>query len=1694
MKKFIKMKTKILSILALLLMTVTQGAWAQATLTVFDGTEKYEYAPAYMWYFDKYSRSQYIIPAANLATMNGKIITALKYYSDKSNYTSTCNVDVYLKEVGYTTFNSTPTFETKSGIVYTGKLSFAGDGTLTITFTTPYTYNGGNLLIGMENTAKGNWASSQFYGQKVTGAVACGYNSTSLAAVTATRNDFIPKTTFTYETPFSGGSGTQASPYLIASTTDWNNLVTKVNGGETYSGKYFKMTANVGTVSTWMTGTFSGTFDGYGNTLTVGYSATTNNCAPFGYLNGTVQNLKVAGNISTSKQYAGGLAAWVKTGHTANVTNCRVAATINSTYSGDGSSAGFVAYVDGRLNVTGCAFTGTLAGSNAYAWGGFVSYNVGRSEITNCLFAPASVTAKADYSATVGRNGGGTLNFANFYYTQKFNTAQGMQARTIVKGDYVSTLSVTKGSGTTYNVAGITVYSNGVDYNSTFYGGSGQTVSLALTAETRSGYQFTQYAASQGTLSGQTATSATLTMPAANSTANDAVTVTAQYSVPAATAVDLGLPSGKKWADRNVGAASATGYGTYYAWSSSDIATAQWGNDWRMPTLTEAQELINNTDQEWATIGGVNGTKFMKKTDHSVYIFVPAAGWDGDGNGNIGTAGAYWTSTAQNESRAYEFVIRASGNATGNDNMTHQFTIRPVQMFAGEGTQASPYLIDSTTDWDNLSTAVNGGETYSGKYFKMTANVGTVSTTVGTSANPFNGTFDGNGHTLNVNISNSNADTRTAPFAWAGGSAVIKNLHVTGSLTNTARTSGIVGSCYSTTQISSCRVSATVSGGSHTSGISISGGQITNCLFDGKINGTGTTAGFATYPASGTKITNCLFKPQDGSSIPSSQGCFYASEGTAPTLTNCYYTSTAGGTAQGTNGSGMSAAEHVNALGPSNWKVVDGNAIPKVHPNLAGEGTEASPYLIASTTDWNNLVSAVNAGEAYSGNYFKMTANVGTVSTWMTGTFSGTFDGDGKTLTVDYSATTEKCAPFGTLGGASIQKLKVAGTITTNQKYAAGIAAYTTGTTYITNCLSSVAISSAVSGDGTHGGLVAVVDDVASLSMTGCAFTGKLLTTNSTTSCGGFVGFRWYTGTLTMTDCLYAPASATGSETWISDGEGQLGNANFSRWSNLTPTFTRCYYTTDFGSGNFTAQGIQARSISAGDYVTVANAGAATVYNVSGITSYGTGIKYNNVLYAGSGDNVSLNITAPAGHVINTVSYTYEGGSETTMNPVNGVYSITMPDANVTINVTFVGVSREIAGYGNDDQDFTKWVFIASPVSGSVAVGNVGNLVNTGATEEYNLYRFNQAADLEWENIKAVDNQGDSLHPDFKTLVNGHGYLYASKNDVTLMFMGPFNMKNDTTIALDYTTDNTDAGMRGWNLVGNPFPVRAYITDRSYYKISTDGTRVDPKEVSGACAIDSCSGVMVKANATGETVTFSKTPAEQSTNNGNLHIALGQTVFDRAGVSTGSTTLDKAIVSFNEGSALGKFYFGNQNANIYIPQNGKDYAIASVSAGTDVARYVSTEVPVNFKANENGTYTISVNPEGVEMAYLHLIDNMTGSDVDLLALRQAQGPATYTFTAKTTDYESRFKLVFVANNDEDGSSTGSETFAFYSNGNWIIANDGDATLQVIDLNGRILSSETVNGSVSKSIHAAPGVYMIRLINGENVKVQKVVIE
>ncbi len=391
-----------------------------------------------------------------------------------------------------------------------------------------------------------------------------------------------------------------------------------------------------------------------------------------------------------------------------------------------------------------------------------------------------------------------------------------------------------------------------------------------------------------------------------------------------------------------------------------------------------------------------------------------------------------------------------------------------------------------------------------------------------------------------------------------------------------------------------------------------------------------------------------------------------------------------------------------------------------------------------------------------------------------------------------------------------------------------------------------------------------------------------------------------------------------------------------------------------------------------------------------------------------------------------------------------------------------------INGYGSSTTG--GWNLIASPVS--TTPDQVTNMLTeeTTAPYSYDLYRFNQTAESEWENYH--QHSGDF------NIVPGTGYLYANKGDVnnipntvTLTFTGvPYS--GDGEIELVYNTANSDSKMHGWNLVGNPFDVDAEISD-DYYMMNEEGSELIVNEGN---IVEAMQGVFVQATAAGQTVIFDPQSRAKSNDNDNkvvINISRNRGII-----------VDRAVVRFGEGRQLPKMQLFENSAKLYITQDNKDYAVVRTEA--------QGEMPVNFRAAENGTYTITVNPEGVEMNYLHLIDNMTGADVDLLAATSTGSVATYTFNASTTDYSSRFRLVFAANN-EDGVSTGSTAFAFYSNGTWVINNTGEATLQVVDVNGRILSNETVNGSVSKAINAPAGVYMLRLINGNDVKTQKIVV-
>ncbi len=371
--------------------------------------------------------------------------------------------------------------------------------------------------------------------------------------------------------------------------------------------------------------------------------------------------------------------------------------------------------------------------------------------------------------------------------------------------------------------------------------------------------------------------------------------------------------------------------------------------------------------------------------------------------------------------------------------------------------------------------------------------------------------------------------------------------------------------------------------------------------------------------------------------------------------------------------------------------------------------------------------------------------------------------------------------------------------------------------------------------------------------------------------------------------------------------------------------------------------------------------------------------------------------------------------------------------------------TKEIAGYGTGTDN---WYLIASPLAEAVAPTDVEYLINENG---YDLYRFNQSAEEEWEHYKGHQN-------DFM-LEPGQGYLYANSEDVELVFTGiPYNSNCEVVLAYD---ENASDDMRGWNLVGNPFNEPCYIEgdvegNRDFYVMNEE----DGDLYVGRNYLNPMEGGFVYAEWDFDVITLTNTnPAGAKSANVSLNL------------SNGNAVIDRAIVRFGEGRQLPKFQLRSSSTKLAIAQNDSEYAV--VRSGNE------GEMPVNFKAEKSGTYTISVNSENVEFGYLHLFDNMTGNDIDLLA------DPSYTFEAKTTDYASRFRLVFSA-------ETETESFAYFNGSEWVV--NGTGTMQMVDMTGRVLSSENVTGIATVNTNKlSAGVYVMRLVNGNDVKTQKIVV-
>ena len=476
--------------------------------------------------------------------------------------------------------------------------------------------------------------------------------------------------------------------------------------------------------------------------------------------------------------------------------------------------------------------------------------------------------------------------------------------------------------------------------------------------------------------------------------------------------------------------------------------------------------------------------------------------------------------------------------------------------------------------------------------------------------------------------------------------------------------------------------------------------------------------------------------------------------------------------------------------------------------------------------------------------------------------------------------------------------------------------------------------------------------------------------------------------------------------------------------------------TIDFGAYTYAITVAEGKSLSLGN--------CTLKLNDNVITNNGT-LKLNNVTLIGSGSNIVLK-----GKGTTTIS--------STCKITNGKLEYYGGELfNQSTNIPAIA-KKDFDGIGAV-QGQKGWSTISTPIANAD--------IPAPTAGKHDLYRFDEP-EQEWEYYNDADGQT------FKKLELGRGYLYTNSHDITFQLEGNLNAAS-VSYPLSYTEGNS---LAGFNMIGNPF---THTISES--NLSTSATLADGFYVVGANGswtakadgkIAPMESVLIQADAADDLTIAPSTP-----NNGSKRAARNENSYLTVKVAS-KTHSDVTHISFNEGMGLDKISHRNpDNPMIYIPVDGKDYAIAMMSQDVE-------EVPVHFNANRMAEYTISIEQKNCEFSSVVLVDKLTGIETNLLI-------EDYSFMARTFDDANRF---IIRLSIEDNTDSESDIFAFISNGQMIIEEiEGQGLVRIFDVMGRHIAQHSVSGSASIATDGlATGMYIIQMADDNGVKVQKIIID
>ena len=380
----------------------------------------------------------------------------------------------------------------------------------------------------------------------------------------------------------------------------------------------------------------------------------------------------------------------------------------------------------------------------------------------------------------------------------------------------------------------------------------------------------------------------------------------------------------------------------------------------------------------------------------------------------------------------------------------------------------------------------------------------------------------------------------------------------------------------------------------------------------------------------------------------------------------------------------------------------------------------------------------------------------------------------------------------------------------------------------------------------------------------------------------------------------------------------------------------------------------------------------------------------------------------------------------------------------------------------SDEANKDGWQFISMPLE---------NVPHTDFTSygEYDLYKYDGSQNLEWQNHK----DGGFEEEAFKS---GVGYLASLKDAEIATVYGTLNTATPFVFSgYNQIIYNEEKDLANFRLFGNPFTYDIYMSDfdldfyndgendfvSGYAVVNNSGSydyrTIEPIKVG--------EGFFVKALSSTAIAYAPASKRSENKSDNSLNIT-----------ATGNAGEDNVIINLaGKSEGFNKLQnFNDAIATVYVAEDGKNYGIYNCDADVQ-------EVELSFNANQMGNYTISIEPNG-KFQTVTLVDRFTGIETNMLV-------EDYHFTAMSNVNTNRF-IIKMVNGQQ---TTDNSHFVFQSGEDLII--DAEGTVQIIDVMGRVLVSDEVE-STNNRINVSGfqnGTYMVRVINGSEVKVEKVVI-